>query len=228
MSYSITPESFDSLSSCWTEPGQDINWSSVFILPAWLKVWWQEFGSGTDPYLISVRQDEKIVGIAPLMVTEGKASIIGSTDVCDYLDFVVVPGMEQDFFNILLDDLKEKGISHLDMRALRPDSTAITHLVNVARNRGGEVISTEEDISVEMDLPETWDGYLEILSKKQRHELKRKLRRLQEAGNQDYRYYEVTRGDKGVINHFLRLFSLSREEKANFMTAGWNRISGRW
>jgi len=171
-------------------------------------------------YLATVRQGEEIIGIAPLLVIEGRASIIGSADVCDYLDFVVAPGMERDFFSVLLDDLRKKGISQLDLRSLRPDSTVLTDLVGVAHNRGHEVLCHPEDVSLELDLPSTWDEYLATLSKKQRHEVRRKLRRLWEAGNVEHRCVEVGREVADYMDTFLKLFSLSREEKANFMTPG--------
>ena len=219
MNYIITQESFDSLASCWADPSHRLRWNSIFVLPAWLKVWWQEFGAGAELYLSAVRQGEKIIGIAPLLVGEGKAAIVGSADVCDYLDFVVAPGMERDFFDVLLDDLREKGINHLDLRPLRPDSTVLTHLVGIAQNRKYEVHCDKEGVSVELDLPATWDEYLAILDKKQRHEVRRKLRRLWEAGNVDYRCLEVSQGVGDFMDTFLKLFSLSGEEKANFMTA---------
>jgi len=218
MSYTITQESFDSLASCWANPSYRLRWNSVFVLPAWLKTWWQEFAPGAELYLGAVRQGERIIGVAPLLVREGEASIIGSTDVCDYLDFIVAPGMERDFFSVLLDDLRQKGINHLDLRPLRPDSTALTDLAAIAQNRNYEVLFHEEGISMELDLPATWDEYLAILTKKQRHEVRRKLRRLWEAGKVEHHCLEVRQEVGDYTETFLKLFSLSREEKANFMT----------
>ena len=219
MSYTITQESFDSLASCWANPSHRLRWSSPFVLPAWLKSWWQVFGAGGELYLGAVRQGEKIIGIAPLLVKEGRASIIGSADVCDYLDFVVVPGREGDFFNILLNDLRERGISHLDLESLRPDSTVLTNLVGIAQNQGYEVLCHPEDVSFELDLPSTWEEYLTTLTAKQRHEVRRKLRRLSEADNLEHRCLEVGQEVEGYMEIFLKLFSLSWEDKAKFMTA---------
>jgi len=134
MSYTVTQESFESLTSYWTDSSHRLKWGSVFVLPSWLEVWWREFQSGTELYLAAVRQQSGIVGIMPLQVKGEKAFFIGSADVCDYLDFVIVPGRENEFFNILLDDLRQQGITHLDLRPLRPDSTVITNLVGAARN----------------------------------------------------------------------------------------------
>ncbi len=220
MSYTVKQENFDSLAACWANPSHSLQWNSPFVLPAWLKTWWQELGAGTELYLGAVRQEEEVIGIAPLLVSEGKASLVGSVDVCDYLDFVVAPGREVDFFSTLLDDLKEKGISRLELRPLRPDSTVLTHLVSVARSRGDEVVCHPEDVSSELDLPPTWEEYLAALTKKQRHEVRRKLRRLGEAGEVKHRCLQVSRGEAGdYADTFLKLFALSRAEKASFMTA---------
>ena len=219
MSYTITQESFDSLASCWANPSHSLRWNSLFVLPVWLKVWWQEFGAGAELHLGAIRQEEEVIGVAPLLVREGKTSLIGSADVCDYLDFIVAPGRERDFFSVLLDDLREKGINQLDLSPLRPDSTVLTYLVSIAQNRGYEVLCHPEDVSLELDLPATWEEYLGILTSKQRHEVKRKLRRLEEAGNVKYRIVEDTGATREAMNTFLRMFAESRTDKAAFLTA---------
>ena len=217
MSYTVKRESFDSLASYWAIPSHSLRWNSPFVLPAWLKVWWQELGTGAELHLNTIRQEEEVIGIAPLLVREGKASLIGSADVCDYLDFVIAPGRERDFFSVLLDDLREKNINQLDLRPLRPDSTVLTHLVSIAQTRGYEVLCQPEDVSLELDLPSTWDEYLAILTTKQRHEVRRKLRRLSEVGKVEHRCIEVGQEVGDYLDIFLKLFSLSRDEKASFM-----------
>ena len=219
MDYTVIQESFDSLASCWTDPNHELRWNPVFVLPAWLKVWWQEFKPEAEPYLISIRQGEKIIGIAPLLIKEDSASIIGSADVCDYLDFVVAAGMEEDFFSTLLDDLRKKGVKHLDLGPLRPDSTVLTSLVGIAEKQGYAVLCQPEDVSLEIDLSATWDEYLATLGKKQRHEVRRKLRRLWETGKVEYRCLELDQASEDFMDTFLKLFALSRQEKADFMTA---------
>jgi len=219
MSYTVKRESFDSLASCWANPTHSLRWNSLFVLPIWLKVWWQELRAGAELYLDAIRQGGRVIGIAPLLVREGRASLIGSADVCDYLDFVVAPGRERDFFSILLDDLREKGINQLDLRPLRPDSTVLTHLVTIAQNRGYEVLCRPEDVSLELDLPSTWDEYLAILTAKQRHEVRRKLRRLAEAGKVDYHFIKDSVAVHDAMDAFLKMFTESRTDKAVFLTA---------
>jgi CelD/BcsL family acetyltransferase involved in cellulose biosynthesis len=215
----ITEETFTSLASYWTGAKYNLRWDTVFVLPGWLRVWWQNFGSGQELYLRAVRRGEEVIGIAPLLVQGEVASIIGSADVCDYLDFVIAPGAERDFFDTLLDDLSQHSIKQLSLEALRPDSTVLTHLSSMAEERNYSVVYEEDGVSLELDLPSSWDGYLAVLDKKQRHELERKLRRLNEAGQVGYRCH-CGNGELGdFMDAFLKLFSLSQKKKASFMTA---------
>ncbi len=218
MSYSVNEESLDNLSAYWTDSRQNLSWPSVFILPAWLKVWWQVFGEGNELFVRAVRRGENIIGIAPLRVKEETARFLGSTDVCDYQDFIIATGMESDFFSTLLDDLRQNGIRHLDLKHFRPDSTVLTGLVPLAERLGCEVTLTQEDISLELDLPSTWDAYLAILSAKHRHEVRRKLRRLAEAGEIDYRFVNDGPAVPDAMSTFFKMFVESRQDKADFLT----------
>jgi len=217
--YIVTSESFDSLTSYWLESRYPSMWNCIFVLPPWLEVWWHEFGFEAELYLGAVRQGGTITGIAPLLLRGSEAFFIGSADVCDYLDFVIVPGREVDFLNILLDDLRWRGISRLNLRPLRPNSTVLTHLIGIARDRKCEVSCKVEDISLKLDLPPTWQEYLRTLTQKQRHEVRRKLRRFWEAGDVNYRIVEDSESASQSIALFLRLFQESRQDKAIFLTA---------
>ena len=218
MYYTVTHESFDSLDSYRVEAGHGLNWNSVFVLPVWMKIWWQIFGNGASLNLSAVKRGEEVIGIAPLRVKEGKASFVGSADICDYLDFIVAPGREEDFFNALLNDLKEKGIHSLDLESLRPDSTVLTSLADIARKREYEVTINRDDVSLDLDLPATFDDYLEVLTAKQRHEVRRKMRRLFEAGEVNYRLVSDSDEVDKMIDVFLRMFTESRSDKADFLT----------
>ncbi|MBI2853271.1 MAG: GNAT family N-acetyltransferase [Chloroflexi bacterium] len=218
MSPNITEETFSSLADQWSRL-QHVRWGSIFALPAWLQVWWQEYSPEACPSLLAVRQDEELLGIAPFLIAEEKASFLCSTDVCDYLDFVIAPGQERGFFIALLDHLKERSVKQLDLGAVRPESSALKSLVPIAGERGCPVKSEQEDVSVELDLPDTWDEYLELLEAKQRHELKRKLRRLSAEGSVVYRSVSMLDELNGCMDSFLTMFTESRRDKAAFLTA---------
>jgi CelD/BcsL family acetyltransferase involved in cellulose biosynthesis len=217
MSYTIAVESLDELTSSWNRLRHSLTWRCIFVLPAWLKAWWETFGGDRQPYLRTLWDGQQIIGLAPLMVNNDTATFMGSPDVCDYLDFAIAPGEESDFFQVLLDDLRKSGINKLDLRPLHPDSTVLKHLLTIARKRGYDVNCSTDDVCLELDLPTTWDEYLAILNGEQRHEVRRKLRRLWNTANVEFHCIEVDREVEDRMDVFLKLFALSRSEKANFM-----------
>jgi CelD/BcsL family acetyltransferase involved in cellulose biosynthesis len=218
MSCSVTQESFSRLLELRDMQDIHLDWEPLFVSPVWLEAWWKAFGDERELYLASVRDDTAVIGIAPLMIKDGTASIVGSADVCDYLDFPVIQGKDHDFFNTLLDALKQKGITQLNLESLRPDSRVLTGLTDVALHRGCEVTLTPCDVTLEMELPDSWDEYLMTLNSKQRHEVRRKLRRLEEAGNFEYRAVSGSASVLGELDTFLKMFTESRDDKADFLT----------
>lgn len=222
----IAQEDLNSLSEYYFRSGSILSWNLVFTLPAWLKVWWQSFGAGADLYIRSISQKGKAIGIAPLKIKDGIASIIGSSDVCDYEDFIVAPGLEQDFFNALLDDLQREGLRGLHLETVRPDSTVAVHLIPIARERGYKIDYHQVDVSSDLDLPNSWESYLGMIDRKQRHEIRRKMRNLQDVGATSYRTVQDKDAIPQTVVSFLQLFPESRGDKAQFMTAEMQNFFG--
>ncbi len=218
MSYIIKAESFDSLAQAYrTNP--TLMFPSVFVTPAFLESWWQSFHEEkSEASIMSIWSGENLLGIAPLQIKDSVASFIGSPDVCDYLDFITVPGKEREFFGAFFDDLKNRGMKELDLNPVRQDSGTMTVLTDIAVERGYEVALKQEDVSLETALPKSWDEYLALLDGKQRHELRRKLRRLNSAGSVEYKIVEDSRDTAGAFDTFLNLFAGSKGEKTAFMT----------
>jgi len=165
-----------------------------------------------------VKRNGEIIGIAPLLIQGSDARFIGHSDVCDYLDFIVAPGKEKAFFKALVKYFRQQGITHLDLRPLRSDSSVLTSFFDVAQTLGCKTSCEPEDVSWEMALPATWDEFLGNLTGKQRHEIRRKLRRLEKAIPFKYRIVEDVDFVREEMNTFFDLFRKNREDKAAFMT----------
>lgn len=217
MSYTISTQKLDDLLYSWRNL-RHLDWNCLFTLPPWLRAWWCEFGEGVEPRVFSLQKDNKVIGVAPLLIKDGRACFIGSPDVCDYLDFVVMQDKESYFFSRLLDELEKENVNSLELHCLRPDSTVVRGLIPVVKKRGYYFVIEQEATSVEIDLPVSWEDYLTTLNTKQRHEIRRKLKRLLEAGDVDYRILYDWNLIEEHFDHFLEMFRSSREDKADFMT----------
>jgi len=220
----VSEESLERLATRWPECGGSLPWRFPFVLPAWLKAWWEAFGYGWESRVLSVQSNGRTIGIAPLRFRGTEARFIGEVNVCDYLDFVAEPGREEEFFVILLEHLSRLGIRRLDLRVLRPDSTTVRFLPRVACSLGCEMRIEQEDVTYEIELPRTWDEYLSGLSGHQRHELRRKLKRLREGGAFRLRTVEEPGEVHATLNTFLELFRSSRRDKAEFMNRPMTRF----
>jgi len=214
----VTRENFETFDAYRRDYTQALQWRCLFVLPEWLKAWWTEFGRDARLNILSVKHRGEVIGLAPLQINGDKATFIGGSDVCDYLDFIVSAGREQVFFDALLDHLAQQGLKTLELGPLRPDSTVLADLVKVAVSRKYEVAARAEDVSLELALPASWEEYLGMLNGKQRHEVKRKLRRLFEAGAINLRVVEQAAETAEQMATFFELFKLSSDEKAVFMT----------
>ena len=122
----ITEESFDWFEAYWQDNDNGLSWDNFFVLPPWLRVWQQVFAPEARLCILAGRQEDRVIGIAPLKITGHTASIIGTPDVCDYADFIVAPEKGTEFCTALLSALKQRGIEHLDLVSVRPDSVVMT------------------------------------------------------------------------------------------------------
>jgi CelD/BcsL family acetyltransferase involved in cellulose biosynthesis len=215
---SVSEESLAGLADIWSAPGQRLDWNCLFVLPAWLEVWWRWRARETTPLLRSVRSRDEIIGIAPLMVRRRTAFFMGDGDVCDYLDFVVTPGSEALFFTALVRDLRRQGIERLQLDAVRADSAVMRVFAGMAAALGCRFCAEQQDVAMALDLPATWEAYLKGLKGKERHEIRRKFRRLAEAGPVGVRIAAGRAETAAAIDGFIGLFKKNRTDKAAFMT----------
>ena len=211
----VTMEELDGL---WKAPTEKLSWRCLFTLPPWLDAWWTSFGEGLGLCLLLAEDSEGVIGVVPLQIHGDTAMLVGSANVCDYLDVTTVPGRERDVCHTLFDYLENEGIRELVLHGVRQDAVVWTHLAPVARALGWETTCQQEGVSFEIGLPATWDVYLQSLKGKQRHELRRKLRRLREAGHVRFRVIDSLDGVREAFSTFLDLFKAARGNKAAFMS----------
>jgi CelD/BcsL family acetyltransferase involved in cellulose biosynthesis len=217
-------ESFDTVDA-YASCAKDIERGPhIFLLPGWVQTWRQAFTPNDRLHICLMRSDEKLIGVAPLSISGTTASFVGDPEVCDYFDFPVAPGYEKEFYHALLDHLSAQSVTELHLRCLRPESTVLSDLVQVAKKRNGICSRKPDGVSIEMDLPGGWTEYLNSLDGKQRHEIRRKLRRLDEKGKTDFVVFKDASEITEQLDTFLKMFRESRADKAAFMKPQMERF----
>jgi CelD/BcsL family acetyltransferase involved in cellulose biosynthesis len=217
---------FQTLKAEWNDLLKRSATDTLFLTWEWQSVWWQFLGTG-QLCLITVREDDgTLIGIAPLFQetwndgTTKSVSLIGCVDVSDYLDFIIARGCEERVYSAIIDVISsaefpawEGGLHLCTVPEASPTNTQFKTMVEA---KGWKTDWHLHDVAPVIDLPETWDGYLETLEKKQRHEVRRKLRRVEEIDNKWYSIDAASPVDEPVRD-FIELHKKSRPDKHVFM-----------
>jgi CelD/BcsL family acetyltransferase involved in cellulose biosynthesis len=222
-----SPKAFSALENEWNALLHRSAADTPFLTLEWQKTWWQHFGDD-NPLLVYAFRDEaeSLCGIAPLFrsVEKGRRQLntIGCADVSDYLDLIVAPGCEKPVFAALLDAVSAPDAPEwdaIDLCNIPQDSLTPDILGGLALARGWRVTTNPLAVCPVIPLPVTWDEYLARLDKKERHELRRKMRRAEQS--QDPVSWRITSGQGTLdadLDAFITLLIESRPDKAAFMT----------
>ena len=185
MTLQVTQGNFNSVRDTWKELLPTCTANTIFLTPLWQQTWWETLGSadgasaGRELLLLVVQRAGQPIGLAPLQRMGSTIAFLGDTDVFDYHDFVFKHGEEKDFFATLFSHLNTLAWDHLYFPSVPQESPTLQFLPEEAKRLGWQCTIEQEDVAPGLSLPKTWDNYLaNNLNKKDRHELRRKMRRL--------------------------------------------------
>lgn len=192
--------------------------NTLFLTPQWQEVWWNTFGNDIGLAGFYLSDGDGIAALASMSKNGDTLSLVGNQDTFDYNDFMIRPGYETTFYETLLSCMEEQNINHLQLYSLLENSPTLEHLPDLAKGKGYRVEVTQEDVTSGVELPDNWEDYLAKLNKKDRHELRRKFRRLEALP--DWRWYSLTDPDElsARLPDFITLMRQSNEEKDLYMT----------
>lgn len=208
-----------------------------FLRNEYLVAWWQTLGGGEWSQgklcVVTARHEEveedgkgQLIGVAPLFFTENRAGepallLLGSIEISDYLDLIVrrheIPSFIEELFRFL-DQEVDIPWKVLDLYNIPDRSPSLPALKNAAERRGWAYQQERLQPCPYINLPGDWETYLAGIDKKQRHEIRRKLRRAEEQA-QTVRWYFVQNDEHLVAETeaFLDLMAQD-DEKRRFLT----------
>ena len=225
------PAVFETLKVDWNTLAEKGVTRVPFVSAEYQRAWWQHRGGGEWPeaelLVITARADEgQLIGIAPLFFAknlDGRPALlfVGSIEISDYLDLVVAREQADSFCAALLDRLTEPDVPDwevLDLYNIPESSPTRSALARAARDRGWPSVEQVLQPVTVITRPDSWEAYLALLDKKERQEIKRKLRRA--SGNEEaMTWYRVgpEHNLQAELEAFLELMALN-DGKARFLT----------
>jgi CelD/BcsL family acetyltransferase involved in cellulose biosynthesis len=209
----------------WTELVDADPGGTIFHTPAYLKLYWEEFGEEPEHLLLAFAEadDGSQVGAVAFERVGETLRFLGGTEVTDYMGPVGVPAAQEAMAKELWAALSSRDEwTSADLRGL-PEDRAWLGLLRIAAEEQGLGVEETEDqngVAPFLPLPATWDAYLEGLPSKLRHEIKRKAKKLvAEAGP-----YLIHTADQTtlmpMLDRFVELHRMSEGPKGVFMQPG--------
>lgn len=236
MKYTIHKDFSEINAQEWNDLLKNSVSDTPFLRYEYQRPWWEHRGGGewkqAELVLVSAREDEKLIGIAPLFISDydGQSALLlnGSIEISDYLDLIVRMDDHARFITGLLDFLASDQVragssrpyawTGLDWYNLPDTSPTLAALKAESIQRGWthheEIYRPTPRIALNGDFEE----YLGRVEKKQRHEIRRKMRRAErEASERGIRWAISDMKDvETEIDSFLSLMEQD-QGKAGFL-----------
>lgn len=220
--------------------------AGVFATLEWNQVWWEEFGTGKEPYTLVMKRAGEVMAIVPLYrKSEDGRRVLrfnGGIDLTDYLGPICAPGDRFEVADALVTWLKDNSSEwdEFDAHNMPVPSGFAEFLVERADCAGFRFLLEQEETAALLSLPADFDSYLASLDSKDRHELKRKQRRfLREQPTANFRtatadtleedlamFVDLHRDAGGHKGHFMTADIATFFERLAraFMPSGWLRL----
>jgi hypothetical protein len=192
MNYTLHNDFSQIDSNEWNTLLKDSIQDTPFLRYEYQQTWWHHKGGGewkdAKLLLITAHENNQLIGIAPLFIAEyeNESAILlnGSIEISDYLDVIVKKDDHSRFISGLLDFLASsltENWSRLDWYNLPDDSLTLLALKEEATKRGWSHLEEVYRPTPRIVLNGSFDDYLARIEKKQRHEIRRKMRRAAES-----------------------------------------------
>jgi CelD/BcsL family acetyltransferase involved in cellulose biosynthesis len=224
MKYTLHLDFSEINAPAWNDLLKESVTHTPFLRYEYQRAWWAHRGGGewldAQLILISAREDDKLVGIAPLFIAEyeneRKLLLIGSIEISDYLDVIVRADDHARFVSGLLDFSAAQNLPNLDWYNLPDSSATLSALKSESAARGWSYHEEVYRPTPRIQLNGDFEEYLSRVEKKQRHEIRRKTRRAEESGRGVRWTISDMRDVESEIDSFIHLMGQD-PNKASFL-----------
>ena len=220
---------FTELAADWNQLASQSITNTPFQTLAYQQAWWQHLQPAeASLYTIVLRNDSReLTAVAPLYLTvDGTVHFNGCVEETDYLDLIVRPEDIELAWTAVFDCLCSSDFptwQSLDFCNIPSASPTRTVLPQLAANHHLKLNESVHEVCPIIQLPNSFDAYLQALDSKQRREVSRKLRRAQGA---EAKLKVITAEDDldTAVTNFLDLLQKSSFEKRDWLNRGRRAI----
>lgn len=228
-----TEKEFHALEQEWDELARIAN-LHVFQTFTWNRIWWKHFGGNCRLLLLVMRSNDKLLGIAPMFQDTVRVAglsvyrilrligsyvfetanrpLLGSKAYSDYLDFIIHPGFELQFYTGFANfTFEQNDFHHIIFDELNEKSHIWNGLLPLLEKQGFRCRVSDTSRCPVIEKVQDWEGYLSDRSLKERASLRKALRRY---SNGDCRIFQIAEanGHGGISENIDRLMDLHQQQ----------------
>ncbi len=203
----------------WDQLAQGGITDSPFQTHTYQQAWWDNLGRG-ELVSVVVNDGADLAGIAVFLLEDGVLQFNASKEETDYLDILVQPDQAEAVWSAVIDCLCTAEACPawhtLDCWNIPAQSESRTILPRLAQNRGFSLSEERAEVCPVIPLNGSFDDYLAGINKKQRGEIRRKIKKAAAAGVE----IEVIDSESDLdqaIDDFLHLLQCSTADKKSWL-----------
>ena len=179
---------FFNLRDEWNELVLNSESNNIFLAWEWLFNWWTSFNKEKKLKILLLRENDELIGIAPLFLCKSKRKntyqirFMGSTDVgSDYLDFISKKGSENEVINEIFKylNLNKDNWQIINLTDIPSKSESIG-LMKKHYDSNYYTLIQKYTTCPYLPLPESHEIFLSSLSSNMRYNIKRKRRKFEQ------------------------------------------------
>jgi CelD/BcsL family acetyltransferase involved in cellulose biosynthesis len=220
---------FDRLAPEWNNLLKRSDANLIFLTWEWQSTWWRAYEAGALWVLTVHDEHNRLVAIAPWFIQtkpdgERVVRTIGCVDVTDYMDIIVdhdhVDAVQRSLAQYAWDNRDQ--FDRMNLCNVSEHSRTFATFPQHLSSAGFDAEPVLQEVCPVIHLPDSFEAYLESLDKKQRHEIRRKLRRAENEAELNWYTVDSTHDFEQQVEVFFRLMASSQPSKAEFLADARN------
>lgn len=199
----------------WNDLVQQSTAHHIFATFEWIRCWWEVFGKEKQMYVMVIRDHEKIIGIAPLMISKrGLSSCFCRTlecigqDSADYNSLILLRNREEEILAVLVDYLLSY-VHEYDVWMLKglADGATVVAIKTILSQRKVPFHETKSDYPF-ISLAGSFQAYLDKIPKKFKKQIMAYRKKIADHKTVELRY---ATDNKTAVLFWEKFMSLYRK-----------------
>jgi CelD/BcsL family acetyltransferase involved in cellulose biosynthesis len=183
-------ENFFRLEKEWRVLLKESASDTIFLTWEWITSWWAAYGSNKSLKVLKIIDNDRLYGIAPFYESSAKMFFLNfktlrllgdGSDDSDYLDLLSLPGEESNVSCAVMEFIAKSYTGwNIFLLNEMPSHSKNFATINQIANEGSYYRSLQTAECPYINIPETWDDYLQTLKPRMRTKIRSLIRKLEQ------------------------------------------------